>query len=139
MSKTEYIAPFMDTLNQSNQITHVCVPHISSNYINSTFIDNVKINFNINITVIPFNPLLFNDLHENNHACSTTQSYIKDGLYILIDSNDPYTIIKHIGKIQRHINIYLKEYKSKEYKSKDEITSWTCHYLDDKRHKWVAE
>jgi len=134
MSKTEYMAPFIDTINQSYQITHICVPHISSNYINSTFIDNVKINFNIDITVIPFNPLLFNDLHENNHACSTTQSEIKDGLYILLYSNDTFSIIKHIGKIQRHINIALKEYKLK-----DEITSWTCHYLDDKRHKWVAE
>jgi hypothetical protein len=134
MSKTEYMDPFMDTINQSHQITHVCVPHISSNYINPTFIDNVKTNFNINITVIPFNPLLFNELHENNHACSNTQSDIKDGLYILIDSNDPYIIIKHIGKIQKHINTALKEYKSN-----DEKTSWTCHYLDDIRHKWVGE
>jgi len=134
MSKTEYMAPFMDTINQSHQITHICVPHISSNYINPTFIDYIKINFNINITVIPFNPLLFYDLHENNHDCSAIQSHINDGLYILIDSNDPYTIINHFRKIQKHINTALKEYKSK-----DEITSWTCHYLDDKRHKWVGE
>ena len=134
MSKIEYIHQFIDTINQSHQITHICVPHISSNYINPIFIDNVKINFNIDITVIPFNPILFNDLHENNNACYATQSVINDGLYIIINSNDPYIIMKHIGKIQKHINIGLTEYKSN-----NEITSWTCHYLDDKRHKWVAE
>jgi len=134
MSKTEYMSPFMDAINKTHQITHVCVPHISSNYINPTFIHHVKTNFNIDITVIPFNPLLFNVLHENNHSCSETQSVINDGLYILIDSIDPYIIFKYIGKIQKHINIALKEYKSN-----NEITSWTLHYLDDKRHKWVAE
>ena len=141
MSKKEYLSQFVDSINQSHQITHLCVPYISSKYITNAFIDYVKTNYNINITVIPFNVLLFKDLHENNSACelffstSSNEPYnIKDGLYILIDSNDPHIIMKYIGIIQNHINNGLKEYKSN-----DTLTSWTLHYLDNKIHKWVGE
>ena len=124
-------------INKSHQITHVCVPHISSNCITEDFIKEIKDLTGINITILPFNPKLFKKIHENWSDINYLYHHdIKDGLYILLDSNNDFDIMKYIYMIQRKINISIKHYK--KINNIKEPDSWTLHYLSDKRHKWVG-
>ena len=137
MDKTKYLNQFIDLIDKSHQITHVCVPNISSNCITEEFINGFKDLIGLNITIIPFDPILFEKINERWSGINDN-SNIKDGLYILIDSNNASDIMHYMFVIQRKINISIKHYKKINNIKDLDSCFWTMHYLSDKRHKWVG-
>ena len=134
-----YIQTFIDKINKNHQITHLCVPKmVSSKYITQEFIDDIYKKYGLQINVIPFNPIIFEQIHEDLTDEDYTTDGLTDGLYILIDSLDAFYHIKYIGIIQRKINIAINDYK-KNNNIPPTLTNWTMHYLSDRRHKWVGE
>jgi hypothetical protein len=119
--QTEYLDPYIDDIDVSHQITHLCVPELSSKCISEEFVTNIKDTFGIHITIVPFDKILF-------------QSGIYDGIYLLIDCIDDFQIIKGIETIQRHI----KENKKRNLIERGPLDdfSWTATYLSYRRHKW---
>jgi len=134
-----YIQTFIDKINKKHQITHLCVPKmVSSKYLTQEFIDDIYKKYGLQINVIPFNPIIFEQIHEDLTDEDYTTDGLTDGLYILIDSLDAFYHIKYIGIIQRKINIAINDYK-KNNNIPPTLTNWTMHYLSDRRHKWVGE
>jgi len=137
-----YIQPFIDKINKDHQITHICVPKmVSSTYITNKFIRNIKNKYGLRITVIPFNKLLFENIHENWTDENYTTDGLTDGLYIIIDS--PVFLskfhFKYIGIIQKEIGVAINDYKkNNNINPTIHHSSWTLHYLSDRRHKWVG-
>ena len=138
MNKSCYLKTFTDLIDTSYQITHVCVPYISSNCITYDFIKEIKDLTCLNITIIPFKSILFDQIHETWSDKHDTLD-IKDGLYILIDSNNEFAHHQYIYLIQRKINVSLKYYKKINNIINPNSCSWIMHYLSHKRHKWVLE
>jgi len=130
MNKTEYLQPFIDSINQTNQITHLCIKNIDSNCITQEFIDFIKNEFDITITLIPFNPILFENENDEDYTKSGSDSPTKlaKGLYILLDSSNVHNIMKYICIIQNKIRTSLE----------NKNISWILHYLSHKRHKWIG-
>ena len=139
LSKQLYLQPYMNTINENHQITHVCVPRmVSWNSLTEEFIEHVKIKYLLQITVVPFNPILFEDLHDGSFWCKPSNTdNLTDGLYILVDTNNEFNVMKYIGQIQREINKYIDQYKITN-DIQPSLTSWCLHYLSDRRHKWVG-
>ena len=132
-----YIQPFIDKINKDHQITHVCVAKmVSSTYITNEFIINIKNIYGLKITVIPFNKILFENIHEDWTDENYTTDCLTDGLYILIDSLDSFIHFKYIGIIQRKIGVAINDYKKKN--NINTTSGWHLHYLSDRRHKWVG-
>jgi hypothetical protein len=94
--QAEYLKPHIDGINVLHQITHLYVPELSSTCITEEFVNNIKDEFGIHITIVPFDKVLF-------------PSEVYDGLYLLIDCMYSLKIREGIGTIQRHI----KENKKK--------------------------
>ena len=138
MNKSCYLKTFTDLIDTSHQITHVCVPYISSKCITDDFIKEIKDLTCLNITIIPFKSILFDQIHETWSDKHDTLD-IKDGLYILIDSNNEFAHHQYIYLIQRKINVSLKYYKKINNIINPNSCSWIMHYLSHKRHKWVLE
>ena len=95
---TEYLKPFISEIDEAHQITHLCVPNIGNCGINQTLIDELKYEYDIKITIVPFNSELF---HQN---CT-------NGVYVLIDCLDEHNIMENIGRIQRCLCRELIKYK----------------------------
>lgn len=134
-----YIQHFIDKINKDHQITHVCVAKmVSSTYITNEFILNIKNIYGLQITVIPFNKILFENIHEDWTDENYTTDGLTDGLYILIDSLDSFIHFKYIGIIQKKIGNAINDYKKKNNINTTNHPSWTMHYLSDRRHKWVG-
>jgi len=135
-----YIQHFIDKINKDHQITHLCVAKmVSSTYITNEFIRDIKNKYGLRITVIPFNKILFENIHEDWTDEKYTADGLTDGLYILIDSLDSFIHFKYIGIIQRKIGVAINDYKKKNNINPTiHPCSWTMHYLSDRRHKWVG-
>ena len=138
LKKQLYLKPYIDKINKEHQITHVCVPKmVSSEYITQEFIDDIYIKYGLQINVIPFSPILFEQIHEDWTDEDYTTDGLTDGLYILIESLDAFYHIKYIGIIQQKINIAINDYK-KGNNINPTPANWTMHYLSDRRHKLVG-
>ena len=141
ITQLEYLKPYIDGINVSHQITHLCVPELSSKCITEEFITNIKDKFGIYITIVPFDKVLF-------------PYEVYDGIYLLIDCMTFHKIMEGIGTIQRHIKENFCEYKKlnpqppqKCRKSdgscptaiSNSITNLIIRVLSNKRHKWNGE
>ena len=92
ITQLDYLKPHIDGINVSHQITHLCVPELSSKCITEEFVTNIKDKFGIYITIVPFDKVLF-----------PTEVY--DGIYLLIDC---MTSTK-LWKVLEQFNVILKK------------------------------
>jgi hypothetical protein len=97
-SMTEYLKPFILAIDEEHQITHLCIPDIGAECITHELIAELKDEYGINITIVPFDSSLF-------------PPNISNGIYLLIDCMDEHNIILNIGRIQRKIKEALIKYK----------------------------
>ena len=96
---TEYLKPFILAIDEEHQITHLCIPDIGAECITHELIAELKDEYGINITIVPFDSSLF-------------PPNISNGIYLLIDCLDEHNIILNIGRIQRQIKEELIKYKN---------------------------
>jgi hypothetical protein len=93
-----YLKPFITSIDESHQITHLCVPNIGPECITQELIMELKDAYGITITIVPFNSSLFPPNCTN-------------GIYLLIDCLYEHNILLNIGRIQRQIKEELIKYK----------------------------
>ena len=135
---SEYLKPFIESIDKTHQITHLCVPDIGTECMTQVLINELKDEYGITITIVPFNSDLFPP------TC-------KNGVYLLIDCLNDWNIMVNIGRIQRCFGRELTKYKKINPPSlpkcrKDETINcetalmgqviWTLSYISDRRHKW---
>ena len=137
---SEYLKPFIESIDETHQITHLCVPDIDTNCMTQVLINELKDEYGITITIVPFNADLF------PQKCT-------NGVYLLIDCLNEWNIMKNIGRIQRCFRRELNKYKKinppslpkcrkdKTIKCETSLIGdvvWTLSYISDRRHKWEA-
>jgi len=123
---TEYLKPFIDTINELHQINHLCVPDIGTECVTHELKKELKEAYGINITIVPFDSILFPPNTSN-------------GLYLLIDCMDTHKIMSNVGKIQQKIKDALLKYNSRD-DSKPNVPNgsviWNLSFLSNRQHKW---
>jgi hypothetical protein len=117
---TEYLKPFIATINKVHQITHVCVPDIGGYCITDELKTELKEDYGINITTVPFDSCLFPPNTSN-------------GLYLLIDCMYKHKIMSTVGKIQQQIKAEL--YNSRKGSTRGSVM-WALSFVSNREHKW---
>jgi len=113
---TEYLKPFIATINEAHQITHLCVPDIGTECVTQELKTELKDSHGINITTVPFDSCLFPPNTSN-------------GLYLLIDCLNKHKIMSKVVIIQHKI-------KEELYNIRKGSVIWTLSLISNRQHKW---